>query len=121
MIIRPTFGSAILANLRLLGTFRSLCFVVGWPLKSCSHSGIFPSVIGSSTVKRKSRKVPIIDRLGRWTVTCYCNDGVIGVTFRGVTWLVRLIYICGNCYIYGCHLRGKYATFVRNITFVVIF
>ena len=35
-------------------------FTVGWPLKSCTHTGIFPSVSGSSAVKRKPRKVPIV-------------------------------------------------------------
>ena len=33
---------------------------VGWPLKSCTHTGIFPSVSGHPTVKRRLRKVPII-------------------------------------------------------------
>ena len=43
---------------RVIGTFRSLRFTVGWPLKSCTHTGIFPSVSGHPTVKRKPRKVP---------------------------------------------------------------
>ena len=30
----------------------SLRFTVGWPLKSCTHTGIFPSVSGHPTVKR---------------------------------------------------------------------
>ena len=47
----------------LLGTFRSLRFVVGWPLKSCTHTVIFPSVSGSSAVKRKPRKVPIASQI----------------------------------------------------------
>ena len=34
-------------------------FTVGWPLKSCTHTGIFPSVSGHPTEKRKPRKVPI--------------------------------------------------------------
>ena len=42
----------------LIGTFRSLRFTVGWPLKSCTHTGIFPCVSGHPTVKRKPRKVP---------------------------------------------------------------
>ena len=41
----------------ILGTFRSLRFTVGWPLKSYTHTGIFPSVSGSSAIKRKLRKV----------------------------------------------------------------
>ena len=36
-----------------IGTFRSLRFVVGWPLKSCTHTGVFPSVSGHPAVKRK--------------------------------------------------------------------
>ena len=44
----------------ILGTFRSLRFTMGWPLKSCTHTGIFPSVSGPSAVKRKLRKVPIV-------------------------------------------------------------
>ena len=46
-------------NVTILGTFRSLRFTVGWPLKSCTHTGIYPSVGGPSAVKRKPRKVPI--------------------------------------------------------------
>ena len=42
----------------IIGTFRSLRFTVGWPLKSCTHTVIFPSVSGHPTVKRKPRKVP---------------------------------------------------------------
>ena len=34
-------------------------FYGGWPIKSCTHTGIFPSVSGPSAVKRKLRKVPI--------------------------------------------------------------
>ena len=33
-------------------------FCGGWPLKSCTHTGIYPSVSGPSAVKRKPRKVP---------------------------------------------------------------
>ena len=33
-------------------------FYGGWPLKSCTHTGIFPSVSGHPAVKRKPRKVP---------------------------------------------------------------
>ena len=43
---------------QIIGTFRSLRFTVGWPLKSCTHTGIFPSVSGPSAVKCKPRKVP---------------------------------------------------------------
>ena len=45
----------------ILGIFRSLRFTVGWPLlKSCTHTGIFPSVSGHPIAKRRLRKVPII-------------------------------------------------------------
>ena len=46
------------ATLIIIGTFRSLRFTVGTPLKSCTHTGIFPSVSGHPTVKRRLRKVP---------------------------------------------------------------
>ena len=46
----------------ILGTFRSLRFTVGWPLKSCIHTGIFPSVSDRSAVKRKP-----------WIVSILCN------------------------------------------------
>ena len=45
-----------------IGSFRSLRFTVGWPLKSCAHTVIFPSVSGPSAVRRKPRKVPIFSR-----------------------------------------------------------
>ena len=38
---------------------RSLRFTVGWPLMSCTHTGISPSVSGHPTVKRRLRNVPI--------------------------------------------------------------
>ena len=37
---------------------------MGWPLKSCTHTGIFPSVSGPSAIRRKSRKVPIMSTAG---------------------------------------------------------
>ena len=59
---RVYVGCELLASVCvvIVGTFRSLRFVVGTPLKSCTHTGIliFPSVSGSSAVKRKPRKVP---------------------------------------------------------------
>ena len=42
--------------LQTIGTFRSLRLTVGWPLKSCTHTGIFPSVSGHPAVKRKPAK-----------------------------------------------------------------
>ena len=35
-------------------------FCGGAAAESCTHSGIFPSVSGSSAIKRKPRKLPII-------------------------------------------------------------
>ena len=37
-------------SMQLIGTFRSLRFTVGWPLKSYTHTGISPSVSGPSAV-----------------------------------------------------------------------
>ena len=53
--------SKSMSQLQIIGTIRSLRFTVGWPLKSCTHTGIFPSVSGHPAVKRKPRKVPIIE------------------------------------------------------------
>ena len=41
----------------LLCTFRSRRFTVGWPLKSCTHTGKYPPVSGPSAVKRNPRNV----------------------------------------------------------------
>ena len=49
-----------------LGTFRSLHITVGWPLKSCTHTGIFPSVSGHPTVQRRLQKVPNFS--ARWPI-----------------------------------------------------
>ena len=35
-------------------------FYCGWPLKSCTHTGIFPSVSGHPAVKCRLRKLPNI-------------------------------------------------------------
>ena len=70
--------------IHLLGTFRSLRFTVGWPLKSCTHTGIFPSVSGPSAVKRKPRKVPIMTTEARDTGIAqsrhYHIKGIMGIT-----------------------------------------
>ena len=51
-----------------MGTFRSPHFTAGWPLKSSIHTGIFPSVSGHPTVKRRPRKVPTMCNIWLWYI-----------------------------------------------------
>ena len=80
-----------LVPLVILGTFRSLRFMVGWPLKSCTHTGIFPSVSGPSAVKNKLRKVHILYTLP--------TESVFGVRMLHVLTVnqERSEPLCGEC------------------------